>query len=110
MGTPTSGNICLGVSYVSGRSRVPLPPARMMACNYQPFDVVVVVLFVVVVVVGAIPAVVVVVGVIAEANIASTVVADGGVGVTPVGSKAIVTRRSLTNLIVAGLVVSVGVF
>jgi hypothetical protein len=61
----------------------------------------------VVVVVGA---VVVVVGVVASSTISSTLFADGAVGVTPVGSKASVKRRSFVNLILAGFVVNVGVF
>jgi hypothetical protein len=71
-----------------------------------------------VVVVVAGPTVVVVAGtvvvvvelVVACSVISSIVVADGKLGVTPEGSKAIVSSRFLTNLIFAGLVVSVGVF
>jgi len=60
------------------------------------------------VVVGAKAVVVVVVGVVAASTISSTVFGAGGFGVTPVGSKAIVTRRFFVNLIEAGSVVSVG--
>jgi hypothetical protein len=82
----------------------------MIDCNDQPL--VVVVVFAVLVVVGAVVVVatVVVVDVMAAANMASTVVVVGAEGVTPVGSKAIVTRRSLTNLTLAGFVVIVGFF
>ena len=62
-----------------------------------------------IVVVGVNAAVVVVVEDVVEAStIASTVAVAGGFGVTPVGSKAIVTRRFFVNLIEAGSVVSVG--
>jgi hypothetical protein len=72
----------------------------------------------VVVVVVAGPAVVVVVGavvvvvelVVACRTIWSVVVAVGALGVTPAGSKAIVRRRSFTNLTFAGFVVRVGFF
>jgi hypothetical protein len=61
-----------------------------------------------VVVVVAVGVVVVVVGVVASSTINSSLFADGAVGVTPVGSKANVTRRSFVNLILAGFVVNVG--
>jgi hypothetical protein len=54
--------------------------------------------------------VVVVDGVVAYSTIASTVAFGGTRGVTPAGSKAIVTRRSFTNLMVAGSVVRVAFF
>jgi hypothetical protein len=41
-------------------------------------------------------------------NMRSVVVLDGGAGVTPAGSKAIVRRRYLLNLIDAGFVVILG--
>jgi hypothetical protein len=61
-----------------------------------------------VVVVVAVGAVVVVVGVVASSTISCSLFSDGAEGVTPVGSKARVTRRSLVNLILAGFVVNVG--
>lgn len=64
--------------------------------------------FVVVVVTGA--NVVVVDGVTAVCTIAVTVDFDGAGGVTPLGRKAIVTRRYCENLIVLGSVVTVGFF
>lgn len=74
-----------------------------------PASVVVVVPARVVVVVTA-PTVVVVVFTLAmiEEDIAFTVVCDGGAGVTPLGSKAKVTRRYCANLIEPGLVVMTG--
>jgi len=63
-----------------------------------------------VVVVGATVVVVVVVVVEATFNMASSVAAVGGVGVTPVGSKAMVKRMYSENLMVVELVVMVGFF
>jgi hypothetical protein len=63
---------------------------------------------VVVVVTGT--AVVVVVVAAAAFNMASSVTAVGGVGVTPAGSKAMVSRMYSENLIDVELVVIVGVF
>ena len=74
-----------------------------------PVDVGVTGRFSVVVVSGTV-VVVVVVGVTAVFTIASTVTFEGGGGVTPLGKKAIVTRRYCENLIVLGSVVIVGVF
>ena len=64
--------------------------------------------FAVVVVAGA--NVVVVDGVTAVCTIAVTVDLDGAGGVTPLGRKAMVTRRYWENLIVLGSVVTVGFF
>jgi hypothetical protein len=71
--------------------------------------VVVVAPFTVVVVVAGTVVVVVVVAA-AAFNMASSVTEVGGVGVTPVGSKAIVRRMYSENLMVVELVVMVGVF
>ena len=66
---------------------------------------VVVVVPAMVVVVVAVPAVVVVVFTLEmiDADISFTVVWDGAAGVTPLGSKAIVTRRYWANLMVLGI-------
>jgi hypothetical protein len=71
--------------------------------------VVVVLRLVVVVVAGTVVVVVAVALEMINADISSTVVCDGGAGVTPLGSKAKVTRRYCPNLIEPGLVVMVGV-
>jgi hypothetical protein len=68
-------------------------------------EVVVVVPEVVVVVVAT---VVVVVAVVPSLTISSTVAVLGALGVTPVGSKAMVTRMYSLNLIAAGFVVILG--
>jgi hypothetical protein len=74
-------------------------------------EVVVVVPALVVVVVAVfveVAAVVVVVAVEPAFTMASTVAVLGAVGVTPVGSKAMVTRMYSPNLIAAGFVVILG--